>query len=436
MSKVYGLLALLTLCSFTTQAQSTERLKVMTYNLLNYRNSTSYCTGTNNSASQKDSYLNTIVSHANPHILVCQEVGAQSGVPADRILTNALNTSGVNYWEKALYSNNGFSSIVNAVFYDTRFVELHSQTQISKDANNNDLVRVIDFYRFYYKDALLGGLDTDTVFFTVVAAHLKAGSTTSDNNQRSSATAAIMDYIENSVVDENIILCGDLNLNAGTSTAFQNMISYSVASDRLYDPLNETGTWYNVYGARYFHTQSTRTSNTNNGCFSGGGLDDRYDHILVSDEILNGNKGIEMVTNSFTILGNDGEHFNMDILDGVNLSVPSNVLSALHGMSDHLPVTLEFDIEKMSVSVEENTLTSEHIRVGQLNESDVLVEWPYNVTDVQTLTILDLHGRTIASFNPIENRQLVSMHAEASGIYLARITRTNGETVFAKFLKR
>ncbi|GGH71358.1 endonuclease/exonuclease/phosphatase family protein [Phaeocystidibacter marisrubri] len=435
MKKVYGLFLLVCGFNLAATAQNSERLKIMTYNLLNYRNTTSYCDGSNNSSSQKDTYLHTIVNHVEPHILVCQEVGAQSGVPADRILTNALNTGSTQYWAKAAYTNNGFSNIVNAAFYDTRYVGLKSQSHITQDASNNSLARVIDFYRFYYKDSLLSN-DPDTVFFTVVGVHLKAGSTTSDQNQRTAAALATMQYIQSSVVDDNVILCGDLNMNAGSDAAFQHFINYSVAGVRLYDPMNETGTWYNNYGVRYIHTQSTRLSNTNSGCFSGGGLDDRYDHILVSDEILNGAEGIEMTNGTFTVIGNDGLHLNQDITDNSNLSVPSNVLTALHGMSDHLPVTLEFDVEKKNIGLREAPLHETAVRISQLTPNTVRIEWPLNVSDIRSIEITDLHGRCIHTSIPDGNAEVITLSRARAGVYVARLTRNNGELVHAKFMIR
>lgn len=434
MRNVSGLLLLLMLTGFAAQSQNTERIKVMTYNLLNYRNTTSWCDGSNNSASQKDSYLNTIVSYSNPHVLICQEVGAQSGVPSDRILTNALNTGGVNYWQKAAYTNNSFSSLVNAAFYDTRYVELHSQSYITLDANNSSLVRVIDFYRFYYKDDLLGGLDPDTVFFTVVGCHLKAGSNTSDDNDRSAAALAAMQYIDANVPDDNVILVGDLNLNAGSSTAFQHFTNYSVAASRLYDPLNETGTWYNNYSARYIHTQSTHV---NSGCQSGGGLDDRYDHILVSDEILNGAQNMEYVNNSFTVLGNDGEHFNLDITDGTNVSVPSGVLTALHGMSDHLPVTAEFDLRKMGLGSEEQLqLESNNIRVAQLTPTTFKVDWPHNLGSAKKVEFLDLNGQVVYTVETDRTQFEVELGNLSTGLYLVRVVGYDGNIAIAKFIKQ
>lgn len=435
MKKVYGLLLLLVGLNITTPAQNTERIKVMTYNLLNYRNTTSYCTGSNNSSSLKDTYLNTIVNHVNPHILVCQEVGAQSGVPADRILTNVLNTNSVQYWAKCNYTNNGFSDLVNGVFYDTRYIGLKSQSYIDKDLSNQSLVRVVDFYRFYYKDSLLAN-DPDTVFFTVIAVHLKAGSGSSNDAARNKAAAALMDYVHYSVQDDNVILCGDLNMNAGTDAAFQQLINHSVTGIRLYDPMNETGTWYNTYGVRYLHTQSTRNSNTNGGCFSGGGLDDRFDHILVSDEILNGAEGIEIVNNSYTVVGNDGLHLNLALTDNSNFSVPSNVLNALYGMSDHLPVTVELDVEKKNIGLVEKPLPSAAIRINQISPTSLQFSWPNNVTDVSELQISGVDGKIVFQQSIQGNSQVVELSHAQPGIYVVRLSRKNGHSTFAKFMIR
>ena len=84
-----------------------EIIKIMNYNLLNYRNSTTYCTETNNPTSLKDSSLKTMVQYAKPDIITCNEIGSNF-VNADRLLTNSLNTDGVSRFEQAQFSNNTF----------------------------------------------------------------------------------------------------------------------------------------------------------------------------------------------------------------------------------------------------------------------------------------------------------------------------------------
>jgi hypothetical protein len=74
-------------------------------------------------------------------------------------------------------------------------------------------------------------------------------------------------------------------------------------------------------------------------------MDDRFDFILASADIMQGNKGAEYIPESYKALGQDGKHFNRSIDDSPqNNSVPSGVLSALAEMSDHLPVVMKLKI--------------------------------------------------------------------------------------------
>ena len=115
-----------------------------------------------------------------PHLICFQEVGASAN-NATHLLNNALNTgSGLN-WSTTNYTNNGFSTLTNVIAYRNDVLGLLSQDVITKDLNNNNLVRVLVVVRFYYKDPLLNGL-SDTVTFTVIGAHFKAGSGTTNSS--------------------------------------------------------------------------------------------------------------------------------------------------------------------------------------------------------------------------------------------------------------
>ena len=111
------------------------------------------------------------------------------------------------------------------------------------------------------------------------------------------------------------------------------------------DPLSRVGgvgEWNNNSQYAPFHTQSTRSYSDE--CFSSGGLDDRFDFILMSDEIYMGFNKIKYVDNSYYALGNDGQHFNQSIDQNGNSAVPASVASALYDISDHLPVTMKLHL--------------------------------------------------------------------------------------------
>ena len=101
----------------------------MHYNLLNYGNYESYtgCTTSNNSTSDKNTYLNTIVNYAQPHIITVNEIMPYTSI-VEELLNDALNTGGVTYFRRADVT--GTPSVANMVYYDSRVVGLISQQQI------------------------------------------------------------------------------------------------------------------------------------------------------------------------------------------------------------------------------------------------------------------------------------------------------------------
>lgn len=343
--KVVRLSSLLVLSLLTLSSVAQDRtIRLMTYNLLNYRNTTSYCTGSNNSSSSKEGHLETIIDEIAPHAVVLNEIGSNPN-NLTYLLNNAFNTGTTTHWAMANHVHNGFSSLVNGVAYRNDILGIANQWAITKDADNNALVRAIDIVRFYYRDALLQG-NSDTATFVVIGAHFKAGNTSSDATERNKAATAIIDWIDAHNFD-NIFLLGDLNTYTSNEASFQSLIGGN--SFRFEDPITSNGNWHNNSSFASIHTQSTRTSGN---CHSGGGLDDRFDHILCSEEVIEGDAQITYAPNSYFAVGNDGNHFNNAINSGTNYSVSSAVLSALYALSDHLPVIIDVEIEGQQLAIE------------------------------------------------------------------------------------
>jgi hypothetical protein len=77
-------------------------------------------------------------------------------------------------------------------------------------------------------------------------------------------------------------VAGDLNIYDSYEPAYQLMMSAGDA--KLYDPISQPGNWHNNVSFAAIHTQSTRTEAFGGGAT--GGLDDRFDQILVTDDLL------------------------------------------------------------------------------------------------------------------------------------------------------
>lgn len=325
-------------------AQNQEIATFVAYNLLNYRNETSFCTNVNNSPSAKEGYMKTIFGHIQPDIIACQEIGSNPN-SAIKILDRCLNIDGETKFEMAPFSSSSGSSLSNALYYNGDMFSLKSSDKILNDNSGQALVRLIDVFTLYYNDNNLSS-GSDTTFLTVFVAHLKAGNSSSDRSDRADATEALMSYIENENINGNYIMTGDFNTYTSTEVCFQNMINPSNSSIRFIDPVNRLGDWNNNGSFAEVHTQSTHS--TSNGCASGGGLDDRFDFILISEDIKDDNQRIEYVKNSYQAVANDGNHFNSSINVPANTSVPANVLDAIYNNSDHLPVVMDMVLTEAS----------------------------------------------------------------------------------------
>ena len=74
-----------------------------------------------------------------------------------------------------------------------------------------------------------------------------------------------------------------------------------------------------------------------------GGLDDRFDLILCSYALTN-STALEYIPSSYTVYGNDGNHYNKAITDSPVYDPPGIAdATDLLNASDHLPVYVEFE---------------------------------------------------------------------------------------------
>lgn len=317
-------------------AQKIQQVSVMHYNVLNYNNFTSYCTSTNNDLAKKNIALKKIINLVKPDIFTVNEMQA-SDATAQMLLDNALNVNGTTYYRKAKFTNVSSSDLANMLYYNVEKFKLLSTQALYTS------VRDINIYRLMFNTT--STVPGDTAFLTCFVVHLKAGNTENDANTRANTTQQLMNYIISSKLKGNFLLMGDMNLYTSSETAFQNLINPSNTLYKFYDPINQLGNWNNNYSFSEYQTQSTHEDGE---CHAGGGMDDRFDFILVNNNILNGLSKISYAPNSYYALGQDGNHYNSSINDSSytpNTSVSSEIANALYDMSDHLPVILKLSID-------------------------------------------------------------------------------------------
>ncbi len=297
--------------------QSQDTARIMYYNILNYPGSTP----------ERVSYFRTINQFVKPDILLVNELWSDDG--AMTLLNQGLNVFGEDRFDKAIFTNGPDSD--NMLFYDSTLFTFYSQDTIQT------ALRLINEYVLYYKSPDLAQ-NPDTVFLYLYEAHLKASPGSTNKAKRLAEVTKFIQHVNNKPNIENIFFGGDFNFYSATEPAYDSLINTGLF------PLNdvlEAGSWHDNSNFAQIHSQSTRKSQFGGG--ASGGIDDRFDFMLYSSDIISDLHGIEYIPGTYHSVGNDGNHFNMSINDEpTNESVPDSVLQALYFMSDHLPIASDF----------------------------------------------------------------------------------------------
>jgi len=410
-------------------AQVVDTVTVMAYNLLYYGANTSFCTTGNNNLQTKNGHLRTIINHVQPDIIGVQEMANNVGTTLT-FLNEVLNFGGVSRWARANFMNTTSSNILSILYYDaTRF-------GVSEQQPIQTSLRDIMFYRLYYKEIPPAG---DTVFLNVAVMHLKAGSTASDVTQRGQETQAMMNFFNARNMRENLIVMGDLNTNSSSEAGYANMITHPNVNIRLMDPVNRLGTWWNNVAFADLHTQSTRV--TSDGCKSGGGLDDRYDQILINEFVRADSARVRYIPGTYRAIGNDGQRFKGNLNSPFNGSAPSDVINALFEASDHLPVILRLRINAgFGVSVPEELAAAWDLQLGTL-AGDALHYFGSAAQDTRLAwEIVNLTGQLMdqgqVELDRGDFRGSLPTHGLAAGLYLLRVRDAAGQQRFIRFVKQ
>lgn len=367
------LVSIVFVCITFGQTQHT----IMTYNILNYPDT---------DTTIHNPYFRTIFSSIQPDILVCQEMMSQSGV--NGFLNKVLNQASSGYTAGLFLDGPDTDS---EIFYKSAYFTFISNTPIPTDLRNINEFKLVE------------NSSGDTI--RIYSVHLKA-STGSSNEQQRLAEVNVLRSVTNSLPSGSFyMVVGDFNIYASSEPAYLALLNQSNPGYFI-DLFNLPGVW-NDPDYAFYHTQSTRVSDLGDGG-STGGLDDRFDMILMSQSIINSGD-ITYVPGSYNVYGNDGDHFNISINQPPNGVVSQQVADALHYATDHLPVyaTFSFDappyleISSFTVLIEGffdgNTMNPDTVTIELRNSLA-----PYSLVD-QAKVFLNNNGQGTPKFYNAEN---------------------------------
>jgi hypothetical protein len=411
----------------TSTAQPFDTLRVMSYNLTNYGNTIDACTNTTNGPALKNPEFKNIVKHVMPDILGVCEMNTNPAF-ANNFMNNVLNTDGITYYKKSNQQVEPSGTLTSILYYDSEKLVLNKQSYASTSP------RLTHHFRLYLKTNQLA--TGDTVWINVLACHLKAGNTAADATDRANSATAIRNFLNGFSKKENCLIMGDFNTYRSSEAAFQNLTATGTKpAYQFQDPVNRVGSWTANSTYSDVHTQCPSVS-YNSGCYSGGGLDDRFDFILMNRHMLNDSAGLKYITGTYKALGNDGSHYNKNITDSpTNNSAPSAVLQSLYKASDHLPVIARLRVNSTFITA--NKPNQNAVRFQMEVAGDQLLV--HGVEDgIRThLLFSDVNGKVLwEGEETIRDSQLpIPVEAWTSGLVFVKCSTGNHFFSTLKFLR-
>src|SRR5690606_37245479 len=124
------------------------------------------------------------------------------------------------------------------------------------------------------------GYEAQAATLAIYSSHMKAGTRAEDSARRLVEAMAIRADAAELPGPWRFLLGGDLNMQRSTEAAWQELTKLSGDNrGRLFDPINTPGTWRDSEPMRFVHTQDP---------VGPGGMDDRFDVILVCRDLLEG----------------------------------------------------------------------------------------------------------------------------------------------------
>ncbi len=391
------------------------RIKAMMYNVLNYSDS--------EVSRNKTPFLSTILGEVKPDLfMVCEMIDE---IGSNYLFENSIIPFNENF-QKAPFEENqsGSYSLQQMVYYNTEKLILEETRVITADTR--------DINQYTFKINTENG-NTNPITIEVFVTHLKASTGSSNRQRRLNSIQSFVSYTNNIADDSYVLFAGDLNFYTSNEEGYQHLID-----DRnpivIIDPIDRPTPnfpddgidYYENYNSTYFwnnssfrdiHSQSTRTSNIGfiDDSGSTGGLDDRFDFIMMSKN-FNTSTSLYYVNDSYKVVGNNGNCYN-SFISNPNCSgeYSQTLRDALIEFSDHLPVVME-------IETPENTLSTNLISETNFIGSNIIKDY-LKITspnDINNLKIYSITGQLIdvkLSKNTGNDSIIIDVKHISKGIY-------------------
>ncbi len=385
-----------------TEVHSQTEIKAMFYNLLNYPTAP---------PTNRNIILKNILNTYKPDLFMVCELETEAA--SNDILNFSLSEINKPYNKATFTSNqsNTYSSLQQLLFFNNNLFTLANQNVITttiRDINHYTLILKTNDYL------------TNPKYLEIFITHLKASQGSDNVQKRLDMVIEFTNALDNLPTNSFVIFAGDFNFYTSSESGYQQILSNtnSIIMKDVLNIDNENQSWHTNTNYINSHTQATRISNSDfDGYGAGGGLDDRFDFIMLSEEIIN-NSNLNYISNSYKSYGNNNNCYNNRIDDtscsGIyNQSLRDN----LYLMSDHLPVILSLEYtETLTTSNSVNSQKLFYIETNDINYDELIIYIKESKGNEQ-ITIYNSIGLKIYTFKVSKNELRINIKDLCNGIY-------------------
>ena len=317
-------------------ASGGDTIKIISYNTLNYGlPSTDDCPGL--LTFKKHKYLREILEYTRPDILgLIKMTATPVTFTTDTIPDKILDSVCYHCYDHTPFTNISHYTKENMLYFRKDKIGYLSTKYIYSDVGTSD----INHYKLYYKSKDLA-VTHDTQFINIILVHLESGGSNSDI--RATELGAVMKYLQqNNSTLNNFIIMGDFNSKSSHEKGYQSVLFPNNDKFRFYDPVYNSSDWKkNPEDYAMYLTQSTREEVLSD-CGAAKGMYLVFDHILLSNSLVNEKNSVKYLKGSCKVIGQDGKHINISLNDApTNMAAPKYIINDLYFMSTHLPVEIK-----------------------------------------------------------------------------------------------
>lgn len=398
---------------------SQETINTMFYNIFRFPSS---------NPANRELILRDILDEYQPDLFMVCELETEIG--ADLILNTSLQN--LPSFQRADYFTNTSSNtdfLQNMVFFNSKKLELIGQ-QIHQ-TNYRDINQYT--FRLNTQEA-----NSNPIYLEVFVAHLKSSTGTANQQLRLAMVEVFTEALEDLDPNSYVLFAGDFNFYTSSEPGYQKILSLENAI-QMVDPINTLGSWNNNANFKHIHTQSTRVSNSGFGtganAGASGGMDDRFDFIMMSDN-FNTSSDFYYVEDTYKAYGNNGNCFDQSInSEDCSGEYSFELRDDLYWMSDHTPVVMQFEttqtflskpvyVQKPMMWFNSPNYGSSYVELGinsqQLNSENIYI---YNLLGQKVRSVVIGEQDNI----------LLDISGLSNGMYLIK---TDRNTEVLKFIKQ